>query len=61
MVCSGGSGEVEPELLVGGRLLAEITNRIVALMREDYGRGLAWPSGLFDEWRLVQVRIDLLR
>src|SRR5438067_7251795 len=25
--------------LVGGRLLAEITNRIVALMREHYGRG----------------------
>jgi uncharacterized protein YbcI len=39
MVSSGGSGEVEPELLVGGRLLAEITNRIVALMREHYGRG----------------------
>src|ERR1700749_1318131 len=26
-------------LLVGGRLLAEITNRIVAFMREHYGRG----------------------
>ena len=25
--------------LIGGRLLAEITNRIVALMREHYGRG----------------------
>ncbi len=25
--------------LLGGRLLAEITNRIVALMREHYGRG----------------------
>ena len=25
--------------LAGGRLLAEITNRIVALMREHYGRG----------------------
>lgn len=25
--------------LVGGRLLAEITNRIVAYMREHYGRG----------------------
>jgi uncharacterized protein YbcI len=25
--------------LVGGRLLAEITNRIVAFMREHYGRG----------------------
>ena len=24
---------------VGGKLLAEITNRIVALMREHYGRG----------------------
>ena len=29
----------EPPQLVGGRLLAEITNRIVALMREHYGRG----------------------
>ena len=26
-------------LLVGGRLLSEITNRIVAFMREHYGRG----------------------
>jgi uncharacterized protein YbcI len=25
--------------LVGGRLLAEITNRIVAFMRDHYGRG----------------------
>ena len=25
--------------LVGGRLFAEITNRIVAFMREHYGRG----------------------
>ena len=25
--------------LAGGRLLAEITNRIVSLMREHYGRG----------------------
>jgi Na+-translocating membrane potential-generating system MpsC-like protein len=25
--------------LVGGRLLAEITNRVVALMRKHYGRG----------------------
>ena len=28
-----------PRPLVGGRLLAEITNRIVAFMREHYGRG----------------------
>jgi uncharacterized protein YbcI len=27
------------EVLGGGRLLAEITNRLVALMREHYGRG----------------------
>jgi uncharacterized protein YbcI len=27
------------EALAGGRLLAEITNQIVALMREHYGRG----------------------
>jgi hypothetical protein len=25
--------------LVGGRLMSEITNRIVAFMREHYGRG----------------------
>ncbi|HEY2160155.1 MAG TPA: Na-translocating system protein MpsC family protein [Solirubrobacteraceae bacterium] len=28
-----------PEQLSGGKLLAEITNRIVSLMREHYGRG----------------------
>jgi uncharacterized protein YbcI len=28
-----------PRPLVGGKLLAEITNRIVAFMREHYGRG----------------------
>jgi uncharacterized protein YbcI len=39
------SGEADSEadvsapLLAGGRLLAEITNRIVALVREHYGRG----------------------
>jgi uncharacterized protein YbcI len=35
------SGNLEPgaQPLVGGRLLAEITNRIVAYMREHYGRG----------------------
>ena len=31
------SGAGEP--LVGGRLMSEITNRIVAFMREHYGRG----------------------
>ena len=36
---AGGEGEPEGYPLVGGRLLAEITNRIVALMREHYGRG----------------------
>lgn len=34
-----GPQEQEAPLLAGGRLLAEITNRIVALMREHYGRG----------------------
>ena len=34
-----GSGESGSGRLVGGRLLAEITNRIVAFMREHYGRG----------------------
>jgi uncharacterized protein YbcI len=35
------SSNLEPgaQPLVGGRLLAEITNRIVAYMREHYGRG----------------------
>jgi uncharacterized protein YbcI len=32
-------GDSEPRPLEGGQLLAEITNRIVALMREHYGRG----------------------
>jgi uncharacterized protein YbcI len=36
---SVGDPEQGSEVLVGGRLLAEITNRIVALMREHYGRG----------------------
>jgi uncharacterized protein YbcI len=35
----GGSDAHEQPKLVGGRLLAEITNRIVAFMREHYGRG----------------------
>jgi uncharacterized protein YbcI len=34
-----GPEEHEAPSLAGGRLLAEITNRIVALMREHYGRG----------------------
>ena len=36
---SAGGPEQGSLPLVGGRLLAEITNRIVALMREHYGRG----------------------
>ena len=35
----GGPEANEGTPLFGGRLLAEITNRIVALMREHYGRG----------------------
>jgi uncharacterized protein YbcI len=34
-----GTGAPARAPLVGGRLLAEITNRIVAFMREHYGRG----------------------
>jgi uncharacterized protein YbcI len=34
-----GQGEEGTPALAGGRLLAEITNRIVAYMRENYGRG----------------------
>jgi uncharacterized protein YbcI len=34
-----GAGEPVLRPLEGGRLLADITNRIVALMREHYGRG----------------------
>ena len=36
---TGGQHGPEDGLLAGGRLLAEITNRIVAFMREHYGRG----------------------
>jgi uncharacterized protein YbcI len=36
---SNKADSAESEPLVGGRLLAEITNRIVAFMREHYGRG----------------------
>lgn len=36
---AGGPEEQGAASLAGGRLLAEITNRIVALMREHYGRG----------------------
>ncbi len=36
---AGGQGEQGQPPLVAGRLLSEITNRIVALMREHYGRG----------------------
>lgn len=32
-------GEVSPENLTGGRLLAQISTSIVALLREHYGRG----------------------
>jgi uncharacterized protein YbcI len=38
-VSIGGPDEQGAAPLVGGRLLAEITNRIVAFMREHYGRG----------------------
>jgi uncharacterized protein YbcI len=38
-VSTGTQGDERPPPLVGGRLLAEITNRIVAFMREHYGRG----------------------
>src|SRR5436305_6539894 len=36
---TGGQDEQGRPPLLGGRLLAEITNRYVALMREHYGRG----------------------
>jgi uncharacterized protein YbcI len=36
---SAGSDAAARYPLAGGRLLSEITNRIVALMREHYGRG----------------------
>jgi uncharacterized protein YbcI len=36
---SANPDEARPQPLDGGRLLAEVTNRIVALMREHYGRG----------------------
>src|ERR1700733_2976884 len=34
-----GPGAPRPQPLSGGKLMSEITNRIVALMREHYGRG----------------------
>ena len=34
-----GRGDAAGPALTGGKLLAEITNRIVAMMREHYGRG----------------------
>lgn len=34
-----GRGDTTGRALTGGKLLAEITNRIVAMMREHYGRG----------------------
>jgi uncharacterized protein YbcI len=36
---SSGNPDDRAESLAGGRLLAEITNRIVAFTREHYGRG----------------------
>src|ERR1700685_4071822 len=36
---AAGRGDPADRPLVGGRLLSEITNRIVAFMREHYGRG----------------------
>jgi uncharacterized protein YbcI len=38
-VSTGGQSDPQAASLGGGRLLAEITSRIVALMREHYGRG----------------------
>jgi uncharacterized protein YbcI len=34
-----GFNDPEPAPLEGGRLLSEVTNRIVGMMREHYGRG----------------------
>ena len=36
---TAGDPEQGSQTLVGGRLLAEVTNRIVAITREHYGRG----------------------
>jgi uncharacterized protein YbcI len=38
-VSDAGAADRPVQPLEGGRLLAEITNRIVSLMREHYGRG----------------------
>jgi uncharacterized protein YbcI len=38
-VSSGNPSDLSERALSGGRLLAEITNRIVAFTREHYGRG----------------------
>jgi uncharacterized protein YbcI len=36
---AGGENQAASEPLAGGSLLAEVTNRIVAFIREHYGRG----------------------
>ena len=52
MMSYAGKDESVAPPLTGGKLLSEITNRIVAFMREHYGRGpikaktagRSWPS-----------------
>ena len=55
-----GTESDEPQLhaLQGGRLLSEITNRIVAMMREHYGRGPVKAKTYVNDNLLVCVLSD---
>jgi uncharacterized protein YbcI len=55
-----GTESQEPQLraLQGGRLLSEITNRIVAMMREHYGRGPIKAKSYVNDNLLVCVLSD---
>ncbi|MGO9887818.1 MAG: Na-translocating system protein MpsC family protein [Solirubrobacteraceae bacterium] len=53
-----GAGEPEIRPLSGGKLLSEITNRIVALMREHYGRGPIKAKTYVLDNLIVCVRSD---
>lgn len=50
------SGETEP--LTGGRLLVELSNRVVGLVRDFSGKG---PSGCKSYWAAPDVLLILLR
>jgi uncharacterized protein YbcI len=51
-------GTASPEQLFGGRLLAEITDRLVQLIREHYGRGPVTAKTYFLDNLIVCVLTD---